>query len=275
MLFNRHLLVVAAVAVVLCPAGGAADQAPTEAAERARDPMPIGGAAGRSCTHPLFFSHPRYPVGNRPLGVAFGDLDGVNGPDLAVANDYSDDVSVLLNQGDGSFAAAAAYPAGDHPQSVAIGDLDGVNGVDLAVTNDRGYPDYDGDVVVLLNQGDGTFAPAVVYPVGGGARGVAIGDLDGANGPDLAVANVYGDNVSVLLNQGDGTFATGVPYPAGNYPRGVAIGDLDGANGPDLAVANYYSDDISLLLNQGDGTFGAAVAYPAGGRAGSVAIGDL
>ncbi len=42
-----------------------------------------------------------YAAGGFPESVAIGDLDGVNGPDLAVANRLSDDVSVLLNQGDG------------------------------------------------------------------------------------------------------------------------------------------------------------------------------
>ncbi len=45
----------------------------------------------------------RYPVGDYPISVAIGDLDGINGLDLAVANANGDDVSVLLNQGDGTF----------------------------------------------------------------------------------------------------------------------------------------------------------------------------
>ena len=65
------------------------------------------------------------------------DLDGVNGPDLAVANFafFSEDVSVLLNNGDGTFADDVIYGAGNRPSSVAVGDLDGVNGPDLAVAN--------------------------------------------------------------------------------------------------------------------------------------------
>ena len=81
-----------------------------------------------------------------------------------MANDASDDVSVLLNQGDGTFAAAVAYDVGDGPRSVAIGDLDGVNGPDLAVANWVGR--NSDDVSVLLNQGDGTFAAAVAYAAG-------------------------------------------------------------------------------------------------------------
>ncbi len=78
---------------------------------------------------------------------------------------------------------------------------------------------------------------------------MAIGDLDGVNGPDLAVANVISNDVSVLLNNGDGTFAAAVLHGTGSAPLSVAIGDLDGVNGPDLAVANFDSDDVSVLLN--------------------------
>ncbi len=150
------------------------------------------GDGPASCTHPLFVGL-KYPAGNRPHSVAIGDLDGVNGPDLAVANAFSDDVSVLLNQGDGTFAAAVAYVAGDSPRSVAIGDLDGVNGPDLAVAIPGDFPGFIDDVSVLLNQGDGTFAAAVAYDAGNGPVSVAIGDLDGVNGPDLAVAMASDD----------------------------------------------------------------------------------
>ncbi|MHC4774947.1 MAG: FG-GAP repeat domain-containing protein, partial [Planctomycetota bacterium] len=137
-------MIVAVVAVVSWPARSAVDQA---MAETAKDPMPYMGAAGRSCTHPLFATAP-YAAGDQPIRVAVGDLDGVNGPDLAVANRYSDAVSVLLNQGDGTLAAPVTYAAGDGPFSVAVGDLDGVNGPDITVANH----DSD-DVSVLLNQG--------------------------------------------------------------------------------------------------------------------------
>ncbi len=132
---SRRVIIVAAFAVVSFPARSAVDQVPTAAAEIATDRMSCTGAAAASCTQPLFV-HPRYAAGNGPHSVAVGDLDGVNGPDLAVANQFSgDDVSVLLNRGDGTFAAAVAYDAGFGPRSVAIGDLDGVNGADLAVAN--------------------------------------------------------------------------------------------------------------------------------------------
>ncbi len=135
----------AAFAVVSFPARSAVDQVPTAASEIATDRMSYTGAGAASCTHPLFVN-PKYAAGDLPQSVAIGDLDGVNGPDLAVANEISDDVSVLLNRGDGTFAVAVAYDAGDGPWSVAIGDLVGVNGLDLAVANR-----FSDDVSVLLN----------------------------------------------------------------------------------------------------------------------------
>jgi hypothetical protein len=63
-----------------------------------------------------------------------------------VANTDSHDLSVLLNQGNGTFGPAATYGAGDVPRSVAVGDLDGINELDIAVAN--GASD---DVSVLLN----------------------------------------------------------------------------------------------------------------------------
>ncbi len=82
------------------------------------------------------FPGAQYAVGDKPYSVAIGDLNGDQVPDLSVANEYSDNLSVLRGVGDGTFAAAVDYPVGDGPHSVAIGDLDGDQVPDQAVTND-------------------------------------------------------------------------------------------------------------------------------------------
>ncbi|MCP3906211.1 MAG: hypothetical protein GY715_21510 [Planctomycetes bacterium] len=209
-------------------------------------------------------------VGGTPWGIDVGDLDGVNGPDLAVSNFVNNAVSVLINNGDGTYAPDVFYGTGSRPQSLVIGDLDGANGPDMAVANLLGN-----SVSVFLNNGDGTFGFDVIYPAGTAARYVDMGDFDGVNGIDLAVANKTVDTVSVLFNNGDGTFGAPVAYATGAEPETVVVGDFDGVNGPDLAVVNSFDDDVSVFLNNGDGTFAAQVTYAVGGLPIRAAVADL
>jgi hypothetical protein len=137
----------------------------------------------------------QWSVGDVPGWVAIGDLNSDGRPDLVVANNDSDNVSVLLNNGDGTFAAQVKYAAGYGPISVAIADLDRDGELDLAVANQPTE-----NVSVLLNNGDGTFATQIRYSAGDGPRSVAIGDLDDDGDLDLATANLDSDDVSVLLN---------------------------------------------------------------------------
>ena len=58
-----------------------------------------------------------YAAGDGPGSVLAADLDRDNDADLAVANYNSDNVSVLKNNGDGTFAAAVNYAAGVSPAS--------------------------------------------------------------------------------------------------------------------------------------------------------------
>ncbi len=219
---------------------------------------------------PLFSTGVHYPTGNGSTSVAIGDLNGDQVPDLAVANQHPDNVSVLLGVGDGTFEPAVNYATGDRPRSVAIGDLNGDQVPDLVTANEAG-----GNVSVLLGLGNGTFATPVHYATGFSPWSVAIDDLNGDGVLDLAVANLYSDAVSVLLGVGDGTLDAAVNFPVGDGPYSVAIGDLNCDQVPDLVTANYYSDNVSVLLGVGDGTFDAAVHYAAGNGPTSIAIGDL
>lgn len=74
------------------------------------------------------------------------DLDGDGHPDIAVANNVSDNVSVLLGNGDGTFGETANYGSDIEPRCVIVCDLDGDTAGDLAIANARGRV-----VSVLLN----------------------------------------------------------------------------------------------------------------------------
>ncbi|MCH8964136.1 MAG: VCBS repeat-containing protein [Planctomycetes bacterium] len=221
-----------------------------------------------------------YDSGTRPISVAIGDLDGDGDADLVVSNhrtarDFSaTTVSVLQNNGDGTFSAPVPFDVGERPTCVRLADLDGDGDLDLAVSNL-----FSDDVSVLMNNGDATFAAQITSSVGSGPYAVTIGDFNGDGNPDLAVANMFGNTLSVLPNLGDGVIMDVVQYDVGALPVAVAIGDLDGDGDLDLAVTNrlgpFVDGTVSLLFNLGDGSFKKQVVLDTGDGPESVVIGDL
>ncbi|MBV8269011.1 MAG: VCBS repeat-containing protein, partial [Planctomycetaceae bacterium] len=91
-------------------------------------------------------------AGLKPSALVAGDFRGDGRTDLAVANQGSDDVSVLLGNGDGTFQKAVQYATGTGPDALVAGDFRGDGRTDLAVANQGSN-----DVSVLLGNGDGTF----------------------------------------------------------------------------------------------------------------------
>ena len=234
-----------------------------------------GGDSGtQPGAHALFGPPTNYAAGDQPVSVCSADLDGDGDSDLALVTwgSNTDNLSVLLNNGDGTFADKVDYVVGDYPHSVFAEDLDGDGDNDLTVTNAYSFPPT---VSVLMNNGDATFADKIDYPVGDSPHSVFSADLDGDGHNDLTVANWESDNVSVLLNSGDGTFAPKVDYAVGDGPSSVFISDLDGDGDNDVAVSNVGSDNVSVLMNSGDGTFAPAVDHAVGDGPWSIFVSDL
>jgi hypothetical protein len=81
-----------------------------------------------------FIVRREFGAGGGPVSVAVGDFNGDGKPDLAVANSVSNDVSVLLGNGDGSFQAARNFSAGISPVSVAIAMRSSIDARSILVT---------------------------------------------------------------------------------------------------------------------------------------------
>ena len=240
------------------------------------NPSPGGGPSNVvffEITNPnanISFGRSDLAVGTNPAAVAAGDVNGDGKLDLMIANSGSNNVSVLLGNGDGTFQAPANYSAGNTPVSVALGDFNGDGKLDLVVANSNS-----GSVSVLLGNGDGTFQTAIAYSTDVSPNYVAVADLNGDGALDFVVANASGNDVSILLGNGDGTFQTAVNYPVGSTPDFVGLGDFNGDGIVDLAVTNQGSNNVSVLLGNGDGTFQTAVNYSAGNAPNSVAVADF
>jgi hypothetical protein len=125
-----------------------------------------------------------------------------------------------------------------------------------------------------LNKGNGSFTSGGYAFVGPSPRSIALGDFNGDNAPDAAVAASDAGAVTVLLNKGNGSFLTGVSYPVGTSPYAVVAGDFDGKGFADLVVANHGSNTVSVLFSKPNGTFEPAVSYATGVGPSGLAAGD-
>lgn len=185
-------------------------------------------------------------VGSAPKAVEAVDLDGDGSLDLAVANSGSPFVSVLWNQGDGTFEEPRLdlqLPA--RPNHVAAGDLNGDGDADL-VTADPNQR----TATVFLNSGGRTFLDPVAHSTSVFSYSVILVDFNGDQKPDLATANELSSTVSVLLGRGDGTFRLPSVFPAGAGPRFVFPADFDADGDMDLVSMNREGRSFTIFYNQ-------------------------
>ena len=137
-------------------------------------------------------------VGDAPTDIVSADFNGDGRADLAVANLYDGDVSVLYSLSGGGFGGRLDVAAGKGPYGIVSADFNGDGRPDLAVTNCS-----DDDVSVLYGLSGGDFGGRQDLPVGDRPEGITSADFNGDGRPDLAVTNCNDDNVSVLYARVD------------------------------------------------------------------------
>jgi hypothetical protein len=226
-----------------------------------------------------------YPVDSRDDEfIAVGDVNGDGHADIVVVGS---NVSVLLNNGDGTFQNAIISPMHDTLASrsgFALGDVNGDGRLDIVTASDG--------IGVLLGNGDGTFRlPYFITSGNQGPRGLVLADLRGTGTLDLATVSFFTQcdpetgecvdygTVSVRFGTGDGFFQPSRDYDIGGATSTIAVGDFNGDGIPDLVTGNGFSTlrpiSLSVLLGNGDGTFQRPIYSSLSGAPSSLVAADF
>jgi hypothetical protein len=193
--------------------------------------------------------------------IVAAELDGNTNLDLVAATPGAPPgnpgrVTVYLGNGTGHFPTTHTYKA----PGLAVGsplvvrDLNGDHAADIAYIGVTGFDDA---IVILLNNGAGSFTPGKLYAGDGagvaglGQAGFLAADLNGDGKVDLAFPNPAG-GISVMVGNGNGTFQGNLATISfgGGSP---IVAKFTSSSAPDVLFTAPSSS--TLLLSNGDGTF--------------------
>jgi uncharacterized protein YjdB len=240
-----------------------------------------------------------FATGINPVSVAIADIDRDGKPDIAVANYYSNTISLFRNTSATggiavhSLAAKVDIATGNRPYSLALADIDGDGKVDIAAANS-----VDNTISLFRNSATSgsitaaSFESRVDFIAGTQPYCIAIADIDGDGKADIAVTNAISRTVSVFRNTAtsgsltSASLAAKVDLAAGVLPYSIAIGDINGDGKPDLVVSNYgntRSGTTSVSVFRNTAITGAITTASFAGRVDiavknvprSVVVGDL
>ena len=197
------------------------------------------------------------------LAIALGTLASCNG------NDDSPNLPAIIPT----------------PNSIVVADVgNGVQDLLVATTADAGLALNPGYADVILNTPGklGTFQTGVHYSTTGtNPSSIAVADLTGTGGLDLAIANFGNGSVSVFTHRATaGTFNTAVDVPTGGQPNQVIATQLAGTGkgGFALVLADMSSSGNVIVLPPDPATPGkflAPMKLSTGLTTPSVAAADL
>lgn len=286
---HRHLLAVCAATLVLSTGAGASTT------DLPPDGHALRSSAGTGPVVATMGDPPALPFAETPDwqndirvqvgGLAFGDLDGNDLPDLALVCYQSNSFPpyedwrnfVYFNEGD-TLEAEAGWVSDDerHSGDAAIGDIDGDGFNDLVVANGGGG--YAPNAIYFGGAEGLATAPAWLSAQPAWATSLELFDVDGDGDLDLLTTNQgagQGDayRPMYLFRNEEGALETVPSWQSAeaSIQNDAAVGDIDDDGDLDIGVAKWVGFESAIHSNV-DGTPETTPAWTAGSTEGDRGI---
>ena len=246
-----------------------------------------GRGDGSFATPPVLLALTDAP-GSVYEGMCAADLNGNGRPDLAAVDWMRAELTLLLSDGAGGFAAPvrhviAAADAAATPHAVVAADVDNDGDLDLVVTCDLAAA-----VAIFKNDGAGNFTQWRNFPTAGvRPQTTAVADFDGDGFVDYVVANSGWvspgqpnvGSITVFRNRGDGAaeYRATIAVSDRAAPLSAVPADLDLDGHTDVVVGSWTDNQLMILWGDGEGSFAGPDVHftPAGSTAVEPAVADV
>ncbi len=183
--------------------------------------------------------------GTGEFALAAADMNNDGLLDVVSGSQSSQQITVVLADGNGGFVAQTPQSADGAVWQIMITDVDGDGNEDVAVVNGRSNR-----AAILMGDGNGQLAPPRRYPADPFALATDVGDIDGDDDMDWITSSYSGDWY-VYINDGQGNFTFNRSIPSPQAASCALPMDIDNDGDLDLALIDEVADVVLIMKNGG------------------------